>query len=329
MFSMDSSFIILSVFVGAFCIVGTFLLFAFSRAENQRKLRESEGLATNSEPDPLSQSYAKSERPEHPNVPQRTMKEVTRERPAREEVQQPTKEDLPKKTKKKSIAPVTLLIVLLDIGLVAVFFLVPVILHHNQKEQEEKQEEKAFQREYWEQRRQEQQESLERNKNRPKTSWDNTPQEVKDQQGRRIQEQHVKKMQASGQTYLQKILEEVKTTREHYTTLPHYKKTKQRLGGGVHGLAENLWDTDFLYHGEFEDSYEGNGHLRWSGGDYVDGLFSNGWIEQGIGAVHLTGNRYYEGQFMGGYPQGFGRMTYADGRVEEGVFSQGEYHGEY
>ena len=86
---------------------------------------------------------------------------------------------------------------------------------------------------------------------------------------------------------------------------------------------------DFFYYGEFEKRYEGNGHLRWNEVDFIDGIFQDGWIEQGVGSVHLVGGRHYEGQFMNGYAQGFGHMIYADGRVEEGVFSQGKYSGKY
>ncbi len=318
---MDSNlfFIIVS---SSICIVGSFLMYAKSKAEERRKLRESEGVFNQPKP----QENQSSPKEEH--VPEEVKVEEISESTEKKEVSEETDEEIVEAVHEgnsyRSVA-----IALFSIGLLIIAWLVPTILIENRKGKEERQKREELQRQFWEQQAKEQLRTIEENKRRAPKAWDNTPEEIKEKKGRQIQERHVKKMQDAGYTYLQKTLQEVESKRGQYTILPHYKKSERRLGNVVHELDQELWSCNFLYCGEFGKHYEGNGHLRWNEVDFIDGTFQDGWIEQGVGSVHLVGNRHYEGQFMNGYAQGFGRMTYADCHVEEGVFSQGQYSGKY
>ena len=297
-------------------------MYAKSRADERRKLRESEGVFNQPKPQESQKS------PEEEHVTEEVKIEEFREFIGENEKSEKTDEGLTEDVHGHNSYRIVATI-LFSIGLLIIAGLVPAILAQNRKEKVEKQEKEDLRRKLWEQQAIEQQRAIEEYKRRAPKAWDNTPEETKEKQGRQIQERHVKKMQDAGYTYLQKTLQEVESKREQYTILPHYKKSEQRLGNVVHELDQELWNSNFLYYGVFGTHYEGNGHLRWNEVDFIDGTFQNGWIEQGVGSVHLVGNRHYEGQFMNGYVQGFGRMIYADGHVEEGVFSQGKYSGKY
>jgi len=317
---MDSK--LLFIIASSFCILGSCLMYAISRAEERRKLRESEGNFNQPKP----QKHQKGPEEEHitEDVKVERISDSTEKKEESEKVDEGIVKDEHRRNGYRIVA-----IILFGISLLISVWLVPMILSQNRREKAEKQEREELKRKRWEQQATEQLRAIERNKRRAPKAWDNTPEEAKIKQGRQIQERHVKKMQEAGYTYLQKTLQEVDSKREHFSILSHYKKSERRMGNVVHELDQELWDCDFFYYGEFETRYEGNGHLRWNEVDFIDGIFQNGWIEQGVGSVHLVGDRHYEGQFMNGYVQGFGRMIYADGRVEEGVFSQGKYSGKY
>lgn len=297
-------------------------MYAKSKAEERRKLRESEGGFN----PPRPQVHQKGPEEEHitEDVKIEEIPESAEKKEESENVDEAIVEDVQGRNGYRIVA-----VILFAFSLLISVWLVPMILSQNRREKAEKQEREELKRKRWEQQATEQLRAIERNKRRSPKAWDNTPEEAKMKQGREIQERHEKKMQEAGYTYLKKTLQEVDSKRVQYTILSHYRKSERRMGNVVHELDQELWNCDFFYYGEFEKRYEGNGHLRWNEVDFIDGIFQDGWIEQGVGSVHLAGDRHYEGQFMNGYAQGFGHMIYADGHVEEGVFSQGKYSGKY
>ena len=317
---MDSK--LLFIIASSFCILGSCLMYAISKAEERRKLRESEGNFNQPKP----QKHQKGPEEEHitEDVKVERISDSAEKKEESENVDEAIVEDVHGRNGYRIVA-----VILFGTGLLISVWLVPMILSQNRREKAEKQEREELKRKRWEQQATEQLRAIERNRRRAPKAWDNTPEETKMKQGREIQERHVKKMQEAGYTYLQKTLQEVDSKREHFSILSHYKKSERRMGNVVHELDQELWDCNFLYYGEFETRYEGNGHLRWNEVDFIDGIFQDGWIEQGVGSVRLVGGRHYEGQFMNGYVQGFGHMIYADGHVEEGIFSQGKYSGKY
>lgn len=112
------------------------------------------------------------------------------------------------------------------------------------------------------------------------------------------------------------------------------------------GRMEYLGDDYFFsYEGEFKEGKEnGHGHQVTLDGtidcSFVNGdpkgngiyVFANGdryigpidGVPEGIGRIEYDNGDVFEGMFKGGFANGEGTMTYLDGTVQKGIFSEHE-----
>ena len=87
------------------------------------------------------------------------------------------------------------------------------------------------------------------------------------------------------------------------------------------------------YIGEFKDGdRHGNGTMTYPNGDKYSGSFDMGWNEQitiyngfAKGVYNYADGRKYEGEIRHKSPHGKGTMTFPDGKIQSGVWDDGNY----
>lgn len=100
-----------------------------------------------------------------------------------------------------------------------------------------------------------------------------------------------------------------------------------------HGEGIETWGKPgklcATYVGEFfKGKKQGNGSFKWEDGSYYEGDFMDGQF-QGFGKYYFADlNKYYEGEFRFGKMEGKGIETWIDGRRYEGDFKNGKKDGE-
>tara|TARA_B110000902_G_C13763391_1_gene381454 strand:- start:81 stop:476 length:396 start_codon:yes stop_codon:yes gene_type:complete len=105
-------------------------------------------------------------------------------------------------------------------------------------------------------------------------------------------------------------------------------------GDCENGQGTMIFSSGNKYVGEYKDGYyNGQGTLTWADGDkYVgewkdgkrNGIGTNYWIE--LSEYHnMPAGSQYEGQWLNDIKHGYGKGTYANGTVKEGLWKEGEF----
>ena len=115
-----------------------------------------------------------------------------------------------------------------------------------------------------------------------------------------------------------------------YTTADGVKYVGEYKNGKRHGHGTYTQKDGSKHVGEFrDDTPSGHGtftfgsNSKWAGYKYV-GEFKNGRYN-GDGTFTFASGDKYVGEFLHGKPNGNGIKTYLDGRVEEGIWKDGEF----
>jgi hypothetical protein len=92
-----------------------------------------------------------------------------------------------------------------------------------------------------------------------------------------------------------------------------------------------VWPDGTKYVGEWKYGGKSSGTITWKDGQEYRGdwkiVKGKPDLPDGEGTMTWPDGRKYVGEFRDGKMHGLGKMTYADGRIEEGVWKQDEFTG--
>ena len=92
-------------------------------------------------------------------------------------------------------------------------------------------------------------------------------------------------------------------------------------------IKGRIYFKDGIYEGEIKnDSFNGNGKMKYKNGDIYEGNFENG-IKKGNGKMIFKNKNEYNGNFENGVINGKGEMKFNDGTYYKGDFINGKFDG--
>ena len=124
---------------------------------------------------------------------------------------------------------------------------------------------------------------------------------------------------------------------EFNPVLVSYKHAGEWKNAKADGTGTLTYASGVKYVGDFvggfyRGSFHGKGTLTYPNGDKYSGSFDMGWNEQitiyngfAKGVYNYADGRKYEGEIRHKSPHGKGTMTFPDGKIQSGVWDDGNY----